>query len=88
MLVSSSFGIENGYGVWCPGCETLHAIGNQHSFNGNFQSPTFNPSILSLHGKSRCHSFIKDGFWEFLSDCDHELAGQMVPMVPVPVDAH
>lgn len=25
-----------------------------------------------------CHSFIRDGRWEFLSDCTHALAGQTV----------
>lgn len=32
---------------------------------------------------SICHSFIREGYWEFLTDCTHELAGQRVPMVPV-----
>ena len=31
-----------------------------------------------------CHSFIRNGHWEFLGDCAHSLAGQTVPMVPVP----
>lgn len=28
----------------------------------------------------RCHSFIRDGMIEFLSDCTHEMAGQTVPL--------
>lgn len=28
--------------------------------------------------KQRCHSFVKDGVMEFLSDCTHALAGQKV----------
>lgn len=32
----------------------------------------------------RCHSFVRAGRWEFLSDCTHALAGQTVPMVPLP----
>jgi hypothetical protein len=28
-----------------------------------------------------CHSFVRDGRIEFLSDCTHELRGQTVPMV-------
>lgn len=32
----------------------------------------------------RCHSFIRNGQWQFLTDSTHELAGQTVPMVPVP----
>lgn len=35
-------------------------------------------------GIHRCHSFIRDGRWEFLGDCTHQLAGQTVPMLPVP----
>jgi hypothetical protein len=31
-----------------------------------------------------CHSFLHNGVWQFLSDCAHELAGQNVPMVPLP----
>lgn len=27
-----------------------------------------------------CHSFVRDGKIEFLSDCTHELAGQTVPV--------
>lgn len=32
----------------------------------------------------RCHSFVKNGMIQFLSDCSHELAGQTVPLYPVP----
>lgn len=28
-----------------------------------------------------CHSFIRDGHWEFLTDCTHSLAGKRVPMI-------
>lgn len=31
-----------------------------------------------------CHSFLRDGKWQFLSDCAHELAGQTVDMEPLP----
>jgi hypothetical protein len=31
-----------------------------------------------------CHSFLRAGVWEFLSDSAHSLAGQNVPMVPLP----
>ncbi|HEY1179325.1 MAG TPA: DUF6527 family protein [Phytomonospora sp.] len=30
-----------------------------------------------------CHSFVRDGVWEFLSDCTHELAGQHIAMADV-----
>lgn len=33
-----------------------------------------------VFGCSRCHSFIRDGKIQYLSDCTHELAGQTVEM--------
>jgi hypothetical protein len=30
-----------------------------------------------------CHSFIRDGFIQYLGDSTHELAGQTVPMRPI-----
>lgn len=32
----------------------------------------------------RCHSFVRAGRIEYLADCEHELAGQTVDMVPLP----
>lgn len=31
-----------------------------------------------------CHSFLHNGVWDFLGDSAHELAGQRVPMEPLP----
>ena len=62
-------------------------------FNGDPDKPTINPSLLVRMGpkcdpdthlaiegeKDRvCHSFIKDGNIQFLTDCTHHLAGQTV----------
>lgn len=39
-------------GFWCPGCAELHMINTDQSdrpawdFNGNYEAPTFTPSIL------------------------------------------
>lgn len=33
--------------------------------------------------KHVCHSYVRDGVWQFLDDCTHELAGQNVPMLDV-----
>jgi len=33
---------------------------------------------------TRCHTFIRGGLIEFLSDCSHGLAGQTVPIPPLP----
>ncbi|BAO88931.1 DUF6527 family protein [Caballeronia cordobensis] len=72
----------------CPGCKFLHVVyvGGPNrptwSFNGYVDKPTVSPSVLvswEQDGKPKvCHSFIKDGRIEFLSDCTHDLAGQTV----------
>lgn len=53
---------------------------------------TISPSLLiwtgdrnkPAPGDRRCHSYIKNGVWDFLTDSNHSLAGKKVPMVPVP----
>lgn len=75
----------------CPGCQMLHGVridpASQHprwDWNGDVNKPTFSPSILVQYPwgeqreERRCHSFVRDGRIEFLSDCTHELAGQTV----------
>lgn len=83
--------------VECPGCDMPHQIHTQHhsgnganwSFNDNMEKPTFSPSLLvrftwgEEQKENICHSYIKDGQWQFLNDCTHELAGQTVAMLEV-----
>lgn len=83
-----------GWMIFCPGCRQYHAIyteerndcGAQWSFNGDVDHPTFSPSLKvtwtygEQHEQHCCHSFIRDGNIEFLGDCTHELAGQIVPL--------
>lgn len=71
--------------IMCPGCKWIHAMSPAiHSFNGNFEKPTFSPSLLSdnIPGK-RCHSFIEEGKIRFLNDCEHELKGLTVDLPEV-----
>jgi hypothetical protein len=70
--------------VWCVACEEHHApIEGRWTFNGDLEKPTFSPSLV-VRGKNEiCHSFIRDGYWEYLSDCTHGMAGQKVEMVDV-----
>lgn len=77
--------------LWCPGCKDLHAVtvsgsgSVQWQWDGNLERPTISPSILVRYDfKDRpsviCHSFVRDGVWEFLPDSTHPMAGQHVPM--------
>lgn len=70
---------------WCKGCKRHHGVyvirdrPVHWDFNGDYDKPTFNPSILvTIPNVGICHSFIKEGKIQYLSDCYHELAGQTV----------
>ena len=88
----------------CPGCGERHMVrtgagaGPRWGFNGDYDRPTFTPSVLvtwsepsdvpeefddtSKDQKKVCHSFVTDGHIQFLGDCTHALAGQTVPLPP------
>jgi len=53
-------------------------------WNQNLEKVTLEPSILTRGSTSVCHSFLRDGVWEFLNDSTHKLAGQKIPMVELP----
>lgn len=82
----------------CPGCGFLHQIadknyqgpGHKWDFNGNLDKPTFAPSYLlwSDHPETKkrmltCHSYIREGQIQFLSDCTHSYAGKTYDMPDV-----
>lgn len=57
------------------------------AWNGSVDLPTLSPSLLSagsdVSGDHLCHSFIRAGRVQFLSDCSHSLAGQTVDLLDV-----
>lgn len=65
-----------------------HDGGPVWEWNGDLERPTTDPSILVTGDragvKTRCHSYLRDGVWEFLDDCTHPLAGQRVPLPDLP----
>lgn len=75
---------------WCPGCKEHHGVPVDGSrgweWDGDKVRPTIKPSILVRSGrdmKNVCHSFVRGGHIEFLSDCTHDLAGKTVPLEPI-----
>lgn len=85
--------------TWCPACDDLHRFiitnedgstpsGPVWGWDGNLEAPTFEGSMLVRGGPQGtdfvCHSFLKEGVWEFLGDCTHDKANQQVAMVPLP----
>ena len=77
------------YLVECPSCRMLHRIPTKNSkrpnwtFNGDFEKPSFSPSLVVKWGDTICHSFIRDGQWQFLADSTHKMAGYTVPMIEI-----
>lgn len=86
------------YRFYCPGCKSHHepyvkpfqaANGASWRFNGNLERPTISPSIVNKVCRPDgskvmiCHLYVTDGKIEYLSDCTHELAGQVVEMEDV-----
>lgn len=75
---------NKGWMFYCPGCKSHHSIDRRWTFNGDVNKPTFTPSLLckSVQGVEMkdtiCHSFIREGSIEFLSDCTHEFAGKTI----------
>lgn len=69
---------------WCPGCDTTHAVAlDRWTWNGSLDKPTLAPSVLST-GFNRCHCFVRDGRIQYLTDCEHALAGLTIDMVAPP----
>lgn len=57
------------------------------TWDGNLYRPTVTPSILTKYGTEKeliCHSFLRGGVFEFLSDCTHSLVGKHVDMPDLP----
>lgn len=66
--------IEGGkVGFWCPGCKGVHVVGIttgqcDWKFNGNYDAPTFAPSILvtgkdfTPHGRAVYDAWCKAGY--------------------------
>lgn len=97
---------EGRFGFHCPGCghEHIYYVKSPHwykdsqgwTFNGDFDKPTFNPSLLNTWGtfadpnwrppedakghSGRCHLFVTNGQIQYCGDCTHELNGQTVEM--------
>lgn len=68
----------HGWGVFCPACNNVHVFDKRWTFNGNEESPSFSPSMLVYAhdgGQPRCHSYVTDGKWRYLDDCEHAMRG-------------
>jgi hypothetical protein len=75
----------------CPGCDFAHSFRTRCTppnkpvwkWDGDLILGTFSPSLLVRFDNQRCHSFVKEGKIQFLSDCTHDLAGTTVDVPQV-----
>lgn len=79
---------EIGWYFFCPGCNSHHSVDKKWTFDGNLESPTLSPSLLTRYKKSGekeyykiCHLFVRDGKIIYLSDSTHRLSGQTIAMI-------
>ena len=75
--------LSGGLIAWyCPGCQCHHHVNDRWAFNGDYDRPTFSPSILVRNPAHTeiCHTFVTDGKIQYLSDCTYALAGQTVDL--------
>ena len=84
--------LQSGWDAYFHSIDTNGAL--KWTWNGSLEKPTINPSVLvwlepradsdeeekKYIASRRCHSFVRDGRIEFLSDCGHALAGQTVDL--------
>lgn len=84
--------------VKCPACGFITIPNDgRWTFNGDFERPTFTPSINETWGKegqtteefradpnpNRNHVHITDGVIHYCGDCTHSRAGQSVEIPPL-----
>jgi hypothetical protein len=88
--LNNSNGEFSAYMFWCPGCGCYHSFDiKRWKFNGNFEQPTFEPSLLITMPNDpnyRCHLFVRDGKIEYCSDSLHKFAGQTIQMWSTDID--
>lgn len=81
-------GVHQGYMVTSPATGMNVLFDKRWSFNGDFDNPTFRPSMLMQYpvenpetGHVREHFFVIDGKIQYLTDYHHDMAGKTVDMV-------
>lgn len=55
------------------------------TWNGSTEAPTLRPSVKTESWQGWvCHSWINDGFAQFLDDSSHDLRGKTLPLLDLP----
>lgn len=71
----------DGLAAYCPACKTYHLFDKRWTHNGDFDKPSFTPSMHVFVGQpNACHSFLTNGIWHYLEDSGHEYAGRSLAL--------
>lgn len=81
-----------GLHFYCPACDDIHGViieGDTSKvpvwkFNGDYDRPTFEPSIRVTYNKSMCHFHIENGNIKYCGDCTHDFKNKIIelPLLP------
>lgn len=77
LIKKSTYGT---YHFWCPGCGTIHSLGDKYKVSWDNKKPTVTPGIYLKIEDRICHSFITGGKIQYLGDCTHILKDRLIPM--------
>jgi Family of unknown function (DUF6527) len=82
------------YYFYCPGCRCMqffnvgapNSNGAKWAFDGNFESPTFTPSLRYIGGPTGtiCHVILTNGILNFCGDNPHDHNNKKVPLPVIP----
>jgi hypothetical protein len=84
---------ETGHLHWCPACDWAHGIPYTWKFDGNVDSPTFDPSVKiqwwdrklqGIRNYECCHYNLIAGKLIFHEDCTHAMRNSTVPLPLLP----
>lgn len=76
---------------YCPACDTEHAFNNIGWTITDKGGVTVSPSIRVTGGRTddegvfheiSCHLFIREGRLHYCKDSQHDMAGEVLPMIP------
>jgi Family of unknown function (DUF6527) len=77
--------VKTGHIVRCHACG-WHIIPDNWKFDGNYEQPTFAPSVRITYGEMMpdycCHFFMTAGVMEYQGDCSHNFKGQKLRPEP------
>lgn len=87
-VINNQDGQPDGWIIFCLACNDYHVLDYRWTFNGNFESPSFTPSLRITppqeSSRPSCHSWIESGTIKYYEDSTHGMAGQTTELPEIP----